>query len=237
MSGPFVHRARASAGRAAVAAALTLAVAGCSAIGPGRTTSGSAPYTEGSGVATTVQRTVGAFHAITASSGVRVVVHAGTPVALSVTADDNLLGQIVTEVRDGTLHVELRGGVRTANPLRVEIANSTLDAGSASTGATVEAEALQGSSLSVDASTGATVRATGSADSLHLTASTGASADLRAVVAGRVEVDVSTGASAHVQPTASVTGRCTGGGSVFVHGTPARNDVAKDGGSSVKDAQ
>lgn len=236
MSTSLVHHARASARRAAVAAAVTLAVAGCSAIGLNRTTSGSAPYTDGSGTKTTVQRTVGTFHAITASNGVTVVTHAGTAGVVSVTADDNLLGQIVTEVRDGTLHVELTGGVRTAYPLRVELAASDLDAISASTGSTVEAEALKGSSVSVDASTGATVRATGSADSLRLTSSTGATADLRDLVATQVKVDVSTGATAHVQPTEAVTGTCTGGASVFVHGKPARNEVTKDDGSSVKDA-
>lgn len=236
MSASFV-RALATVCRGLVVAVAALAVTACSAIGIGRITSGTAPYTDGSGTKTTVQRPLAAFHAIDASTGVTVVVHAGTPVAASVTADDNLLGQIVTEVRDGTLFVRLEGGVRTANPLRVELANSGVDAISASTGATVEADALAGSSVSVGASTGATVRATGTADSLHVTSSTGATADLRSVVAGQVDVDVSTGASTHVQPTATVTGKCTGGGSVFVHGKPARNDVAKDEGSTVKSAE
>lgn len=235
MSASLVRRA--PAGRLLVLAVAALALAACAVIGPGRTTSGTAPYTEGSGTKTTVQRPLGAFHAIDASTGVTVVVHAGTPVAASVTADDNLLGQIVTEVRDGTLFVRLEGGVRTAYPLRVELANSGIDAISASTGATVEADAVAAPSLSITASTGATVRATGTADSLHVVSSTGASADLRAVVAGRVDVDVSTGASTHVQPTASVSGTCTGGGSVLVHGKPARNDVTKDEGSTVKDAE
>jgi hypothetical protein len=214
-----------------------LVLAGCSALGMGRVTAGTSPYTDGSGVKTTVQRTVGGFHAISASGGVTVVVHAGTPGVVSVTADDNLIGQIVTEVRDGTLHVGIEGGVRTAYPPRVNVANSGLDAVSASTGATVEAESLAGVGLSIETSTGGLVRGAGTADSVRVTASTGGNADLRELVAGQVEVQATAGGTAHVYPTESVTGTCTGGSTLLVRGAPARNDVSADETSTMKVGQ
>jgi hypothetical protein len=235
MSGPLFRVA--SAGRLVVALAIMLPLSGCSVLGPGRVTVGASPYTDGSGVKTTVQRAIGTYHAIAASSGVTVVVNVGTPGVASVTADDNLIGQIVTKVRDGTLYVGVEGGVRSANPLRVDLASADLDAVTASAGATVEAASLTGSSLAIEALAGGTVRAAGRADSLRVTSSAGGTADVRDLQATNVEVQITAGGTAQVYPTDSVTGACTGGATLLVRGKPAHNSVSVDVSSSVKDGQ
>jgi hypothetical protein len=166
-----------------------------------------------------------------------VVVRSGEPGVVSVTADDNLLEQITTEVRDGTLYVGIRGGVRTNGELSVQLANSGLDAIAASTGASVTADTLSGSTLVVSASTGARVEAGGRADSLKVDATTGGTANLRSLEAARVDVAISTGSTAHVYPTDSVRGECTGGGSLLIRGKPATSAVSTDFTSSMKDGQ
>jgi hypothetical protein len=221
----------------ALALALALPLQGCSIFGSWRITSGAAPYTEGSGTMTTIQRTVGTYHAVDASNGITVVVVPGDPGVVSVTADDNLLEQITTEVRDGTLYVGIRGGVRTNGELSVRLANSGLDSIAASTGATVTADTLSGSTLILSASTGARVEAGGRADSLKVDASTGGMANLRSLEAARVDVAISTGSTAHVYPTDSVSGECTGGGALLIRGKPRTNTVSTDFTSSMKDGQ
>lgn len=221
----------------ALALALALPLQGCSIFGAWRITAGTSPYTEGSGMKTTVQRTVGTYHAIDASNGITVVVEPGDLGVVSVTADDNLVDQVTTEVRDGTLFVGIRGGVRTNSELKVQLANSVLDAISASTGATVSAGSVSSGTLAVSASTGATVEVGGRADSLKVDSSTGGSANLRGLEAAQVDVAISTGATAHVYPTESVSGECTGGGALLIRGKPATNTVSTDLGSSMKDGQ
>lgn len=221
----------------ALTIALALPLQGCSILGAWRITAGTSPYTDGSGTRTTIQRTVGTYHAIDASNGITVVVEAGDPGVVSVTADDNLLDQITTEVRDGTLFVGIRGGIRTNNELRVQLANSLLDAVLASTGASVNLGSLSGSALVISASTGARVQAGGRVESLKVDSNTGAAADLRSLEAAQVDVAISTGATARVYPTESVSGECTGGGTLLIRGKPATNTVSTDLGSSMKDGQ
>lgn len=235
--GSGISRAVGAMATVGLALALALPLAGCSALGSGRITAGASPYTVGSGVKTTQQRTIGTYHAVAASAGVTVFVNAGEPGFASVTADDNLVDQIVTEVRAGTLYVGIEGGVRTNNDLRVDVANSGIDSISASTGSTVDAPSLAIPALEVVASTGAAIRGGGRADSMNVTANSGANADLRNIETQSARVAVSTGATAHVYPTESVAGECTGGATLLIRGHPAHNDVSTDISATTKDGQ
>jgi len=64
----------------------------------------------GSGVSKTETRTVGDFRKIQVNGSCDVSVSVGSAAGLTVTADDNLLEYVVTEVRDGTLVVEMKSG-------------------------------------------------------------------------------------------------------------------------------
>ena len=219
----------------AVLAAI-VSIAACSAVGVGGTTRvGTPPYERGSGHVTTVSRSLGAFHAVSASQGVRVAVSTGPSSGARVTVDDNLADNITTEVRDGTLHVDVSGSIETATPLDVSVTASTpLDAISAGTGASVDTEDVSAPALSVHVSTGASVRAGGRASSLDLSAKTGATADLRNVEAASAQVHVGTGSTAFVNVGTSVRGDCTGGSTLHVRGAAASVDVASDVSSSVE---
>jgi hypothetical protein len=232
-----IDRRRATIRLLVLTLAVPVALQACSGIGGARITAGSPPYTEGSGVKTTVQRSVGPYHGIDASVGVTVVVESGDPGAVSVTADDNLLDMLTTEVRDGTLYIGINGGLRTRNELKVQLANSRLDAIAASTGAAVTADSLSGSAITISAATGATVRGGGTADSVTVASTTGASVDLRELKAASVDAAVSTGATARVYPTQSVTGSSTGGSTLSIRGKPATNSVSTDISSTTKDGQ
>ncbi len=218
----------------AVLAAI-VSIAACSAVGVGAMTRvGSPPYERGSGHVTTVSRSLGAFHAVSASQGVRVAVSTGPSSGARVTVDDNLADNITTEVRDGTLHVDVSGSIETATPLDVSVtASAPLDEITVGTGASVDTEDVSAPALSVHVSTGASVRAGGRASSLDLFVNTGATADLRNVQAASAQVHVGTGSTAFVNAGTSVRGDCTGGSTLHVRGAPATLDVASDVSSSV----
>lgn len=232
MSSPsFPGRLAARLGLAAVLI-LAILVAACEL--PGQvTTIGVGPYTVGSGVVTTEARTLPDFHAVSAGEGVTVTVRQGS-LGVSVTAEDNLIDHVTTEVRDGTLVVDVAGSIQTHEPLAVTATAPTLDGLSASTGATIDTEDLDADTLRVVASTGASLRAGGRAGSLDLAADTGATADLRNLTATTATVEVTTGSTAHVSVSDRVSGACTGGSTLHVHGTPASVDVTTDAASSVQ---
>ena len=64
----------------------------------------------GSGVSKTETRTIGDFKKVEINGSCDVSVSVGSAAGLTVTADDNFLEYIVTEVRDGTLVVEMKSG-------------------------------------------------------------------------------------------------------------------------------
>ncbi len=213
-----------------------LAVAACVVSDGGSMKVGSPPYVQGSGTLATETRPLDAFHALSASQGIEVSVSNGGSYAASVTADDNLLEHVSTEVSDGTLFVAVEGNIDTWHPLQVDVTMaSPVDAITADAGATVDCEDLQPGSLEVRATSGATVRGGGRATSLDLTADAGATVDLRNVEAEQARVDVSTGSTVHVQVTQAVRGSCSVGSTLRLHGTPATVDVQTDASSTVRE--
>ena len=224
--------------RARQAAILALAgvlAAGCGgfAFGEGTTTVGTAPYEQGSGTVASESRTADPFHAISAAQGIRVELAIGSD-AITVTTDDNLLAHVTTVVTDGVLVINVTGGFQTHHAPKVVVAMANPPDGlTASTGATIDARDLGGTTLAVGSSTGATVRGTGQVGALTVSAATGATADLRDLQASRAEVDVTTGSTVHVNASDAVSGTCSTGSTVRVHGEPSTSGLSVDQSSSM----
>jgi len=213
---------------------LAMSAGSCALSDGGSTKIGSAPYERGSGTLATETRELGSFHAVSASRGVRVSVSSGPSNAATVTADDNLLAHISTEVTTGELVITVDGSIDTSNPLKVEVTvASQVDSIAADTGASVDCEDLQPSSLVVRATSGASVRAGGRAASLELTADTGSTVDLRNVEVAEAQVTVTTGSTAHVHAMDSVRGTCMLGSTLRLHGSPGTLAVDADTSSTV----
>jgi hypothetical protein len=217
-----------------LAAALTLAA--CVAGNGGSHRIGSAPYEQGSGTLASETRALPGFHAVSATRGIEVSVSAGESSAATVSGDDNLLAHVTTEVADGTLVVAVEGSIETRSPLRVEVVSATpIDAIAAEVGATLDCEDLQPDTLAVRASSGSSIRAGGRAGSIVVTADTGSTVDLRNVTTADARVGVSTGSTVHVHATDAVSGSCTLGSTLQLHGSPTTVNVAADAGSTVSD--
>jgi hypothetical protein len=109
---------------------------------------------EGSGVMAREERDVEGFDSIALSHTGRVILTQGNVESLAVTADDNLLEHVVTEVRGGTLHIGLdraasMGIFRPTEPLVFEVAFRELSGLSISGSGSYEADGLEAGLLSI----------------------------------------------------------------------------------------
>ena len=190
-------------GFVALAVRLCIAAAACGTIGSGDVVS--------------EERDIGSFDSLEISDGVNVelLVDPGAVPSVSVSIDDNLLDQLVTEVRGSTLVIEFDGSV-------------TILSGDHLVSVTID------SVERIDASGGADLTGTGLDDEYRVEASGGADVDLSDLEAKAVEVDVSGGADVRVFATESIEGEVSGGANVTVFGDPDRSRIDTSGGADVE---
>jgi hypothetical protein len=83
----------------------------------------------GSGVAKTESRDLGPYHRVEVADGLDVTLTERGPETASVTADDNLLEHIDTDVKDGVLQIAVKDGewLDTRTPLSIEIGRGTVN--------------------------------------------------------------------------------------------------------------
>jgi hypothetical protein len=214
-----------------VAVTVVGALAGCSdALTPGTT---------GSGQEASEQRDVAAFERIEVAGQTAVTVASGDP-SVTVRGDDNLIGEVVTDVNDGTLtideqrHVDPRAGLVvevTAPRLRAAAVHgsgdltardvaggpftATLDGSGDLTIDGVDADVFTG-----DLSGSGNLDAAGQAERVDLAASGSGEADLRDLVASEATVDVTGSGDALVQVTQILQASSSGSGDVIYTGDP-----------------
>jgi Putative auto-transporter adhesin, head GIN domain len=187
---------------------------------------------EGQGPVTTETRQVGAFARVEVSAGIGVNATIGQTPSVQVTAQQNILPIIATEVQGETLKIHSTQGYTTSQGVTVTIVNPTLEGFTASGGSQGQATGLADQSLDVALSGGAGLTATGTVTTVSLIASGGAHAELGGLAALTVALDMSGGASATVRAANEVTGTASGGAHVTVVGG-AKLNVLTSGGASV----
>lgn len=218
-------------------------------IAPAGSWFGSMPFvwggTPGSGRVITQERTVSDFNAVNFSSVGEVVIQQGERESLTIEAEDNVLPEIRTEVRDGTLHIEYAqengwARVRPTQPIHFKLVVTNLNALNLSGAGEVTVQNLKAEEIQITLSgagnlslsgleaatlicrlSGAgSVRASGKATRLEATLSGVGSyegGDLQSEV---VRTTVSGMGSATVWATDSLDARISGLGSVNYYGQP-----------------
>jgi len=168
----------------------------------------------GSGDLATETRQVGDFDSIEASDAVNVelTVESGAETSVSVTYDDNLIDQIVTDVRGSTLEISIEGSVSTIGGGRFV----------AVTVGSLETIAVSGA---VD------VRGRGQLDSYELVASGASDVDFGDLDATDVTIEVSGASDVTLHASESVTGEVSGASDVIVEGDPSSVRVETSGAS------
>jgi hypothetical protein len=185
---------------------------------------------QGQGPVTSETREVGAFSRIEASAGIRVVVRIGPSEAVEVTAQENLLPVIATDVRGDTLSIEASEDFTTLEPVTVTVVVPALDGITLSGGSQAVLNGLDAESLELRVRGGAQVTAAGSVGSVALHADGGATASLEALSVRVATVSMDGGATATLTVSDDVTGTAAGGSRLTVLGDAVLS-VEVSGGS------
>jgi len=195
------------------------------------------PVIKGSGTAKTESRTVAPFTAIRMEiSGRAEIEHTGAE-SLAVTADDNLLGLLTTEVKDGTLILGAEKGKSFAGKMPVyKITIADLRSLELKGSAEANAGKLDSNALSVALSGSSEAKLAGRADELTIAVSGSAECNAAALTAKRATVSVSGSGDVTVNASETLDAKVSGSGSVHYLGSPKLTKAVSGSGSITQKA-
>jgi hypothetical protein len=198
-------------------------------------------------------RPVSTFHAIKVSGGIDVELSQGNGQKVQVVADENVISQIRTEVKDGVLNIFTEGSIRNAQTMEVHLTFQQLDAITASGGCDIESEQkLSFATLKLDISGGCDVELKCKAENLVCKQSGGCDVELSGeaqkgsfTVTGGCDmkasefylknctVDASGGSDVSVNASVELTITATGASDVNYYGKPAKITKSAHGASDI----
>jgi hypothetical protein len=208
----------------------------------------------GSGNVKEESRNVGDFSSVSVAQGIHATINVGGKTSVTVSADDNLLPLVRTEVKDGRLMVGLNEKrVSSSHDISVNIATRELKAVSGSGGSSITVEGTTGDTFEADGSGGSVininkvsseqvkvatsggsrVNLAGNSKQLQINMSGGSGVRALDVPAASVQVNGSGGAHAEVAASESLDADLSGGARVQVKGNPAKRNVHRSGGAEV----
>ncbi|OHB33080.1 MAG: hypothetical protein A2X84_02570 [Desulfuromonadaceae bacterium GWC2_58_13] len=178
--------------------------------------------THGSGTLKTENRELPPFHALDIDGAFSVTITCQQEQELSVSADDNLLPLITTEVQNGTLRITTRKPICTSNPLTVTMSVATLESIKSGGANGFSITALNSPSLKVNLSGAGNMSVEGKTKDLAVVlegASEIHASELRAV---QVDVSISGAGSAEVFASEALNAEISGVGDIRYGGQPAK---------------
>lgn len=205
----------------------------------------------------TQTRNVKDFHAIDVATGIDLYVRMGTTEAVRVVADDDVIDDIITEVKNGTLHIYQKrnnwfnwGGNKTR---KAYVTVTELNKIDASSGSDVESEnTLEGNELkvstssgsdveldiyyknfSIDASSGSDAEISGKVKYLTAEASSGSDIDASDLESQYCEVSASSGSDISVRVSDELKAHTSSGADITYYGDPKMKDIEESSGGDV----
>jgi hypothetical protein len=180
-------------------------------------------------------RKVGAFDKIDAGGAFEIVVNAGAPsTSVVVEASPSVIGQITTEVQDGTLELgEKNSYTWNSGHRRVTIEVPSLSALGLSGAGSADVTNVHSQAFSVHVSGAGTVKLAGQTSSLSAELSGAANLDSVALKARSVKVSISGTGNAKVWASDKLAGDVSGVGSIRYFGNPAHVERSISGVGSI----
>src|SRR3954463_10044839 len=183
----------------------------------------------GSGNVATETREAGGFEQLDVSSAVHATVTIGQPRRVSVTADDNLLDNVITTVTGDRLSIGMSGAVAsTGNVVQVEITVPSLSAIHAGSAGAIEVEGLAADQLRLEVDSAGVITASGTAPTLDLRAGRAGELQLRDLAVDHATVSIDSAGHAWLHAAQQVTGSVSSAGTLTLIGEPATVDVSTD---------
>lgn len=187
----------------------------------------------GTGSPTSESRQVGPFTAVSAQSGLRVDLLKGSPAAVVVKAQPNLLGIISTTVGDDELTIHATQSYSTTDRVVVTVTTPEITGVSALGGVEVSGSGLDSTTLGLKAEGGSILRLSGRAARLDARANGGALLELGSVEVGDATIDFSAGVKATLNVSGNLRGTATAGVVVDLAVSPASVQVDTSAGAVV----
>jgi hypothetical protein len=189
---------------------------------------------EGSGVPATQVRDVAGFRGVELAGSNDVVVRVGGTQSVVVHADDNLLGHVTTQVRDGNLVIGTTpGSYRTKVPMSVVVTVPSLDAVTLAGSGLIRATGVDASSVTVTLSGSGLVRMSGTATRLAVSLGGSGDAQLEQLVAKDVQAVVEGSGRIVVTATDSLDASVPGSGAIVYGGNPPHVTTSITGSGAV----
>lgn len=206
----------------------------------------------------TQTRKVDGFNAIKVSTGIDLYLTMGAEEEVKIVADDEIIDEIKTEVKDGTLHIYMKqnnwfnwGGNKsrkayvTVKVLEKLHASSGSDVKTENTikGESLEVKASSGSDVeldvyyknfSVDTSSGSDARLSGKTKTFKAEASSGSDIKANDLEAQICKVRASSGSDISVNVTDELYARASSGGDIRYSGNPQIRDIDESSGGDVR---
>jgi hypothetical protein len=179
----------------------------------------------GSGTLKTEDRSIDAVIEVHATAAVVTHVTFGSPASVQVTADDNLLDNVTTQVTGSRLDIAIRGSITTRNPITVTLVVPSLEAATATASARIELAGVQAGALRLRAESSATIQVTGQVTDLDVAGTSAGRLELRDLQATTAGVRLDSAAQAWVRAVDRITGDVSSAGVLTVVGDPGQVDV------------
>lgn len=204
---------------------------------------------------TTQTRTATDFTGINAGQGIKVNISMGDSEIVEVTAPEDIIDKLVTEVKSGTLfiHWERKTNIRSTRLAEVNVTVKELQRIIASSGTTVNADSIQSRDFIVEASSGSQVIMTINAQSVNAKSSSGSTIDISgkcqktdfsassgsSIKAKTLEsadgvAKSSSGSSIYINAAGTLQAKSSSGASIRYVGSPVMTDMAASSGGSIK---
>jgi hypothetical protein len=174
----------------------------------------------GSGISKTESRAVGSFSKIDLAGSPDVDVAVGPSIAVSVTADDNILPIIKTTVNGDTLDINSEGSYNTSLGVKVNITVPALDGVSISGSGDIHVKGLKEGKMDAGVTGSGNVTLLGAVDELHVKITGSGNVQAGDLAAKRVRVGVTGSGNATVVANEELDASITGSGDVRYSGNP-----------------
>jgi hypothetical protein len=191
------------------------------------------PTVTGSGVVKSEKRDVKGFDQIDVGGALQLDFAVGKDTSVEVTADDNLLPLIVTEVKGDTLKIYSQGNISTSNGMVVKVVAPSLKELTASGATNSTLTGLNEKTVKLDVSGASKVTASGTTDRLEIDCSGASQVHATKLPAKDVVANVSGASKAEVHADEELRADASGASTVIYDVAVAKKELKTSGASSI----
>ena len=189
---------------------------------------------KGSGVLESKSVDLDDFHRIKSLGSQDIFIEIGSEQKVIITFDDNLLDNIKTKVRGGTLYIESEGSFSSKKSCKIDITVPNLDKITLSGSGDIEIINLNNSVFEYRLSGSGDLKAEGKVDELDISISGSGDVDTRDLIASEAFVKISGSGDAKVYAKDYFEGIVSGSGDIYYYGNPEHISTSVSGSGDIR---